>query len=109
MITRICRKLLRVALLRYVDDLFSVERASLAPPAPSHATAAALRRRVRSQARHALECVVRVVRALLGDGAIADRKTACGRPLVILGLQIEALAKLARSRRRHALCAALPG
>lgn len=55
MVTRICRKLLRVALLRYVDDLFSVERASLAPPAPARA-----RRRPRSVGvsahRHGTRC-----------------------------------------------------
>ena len=103
LITCICRKLLRVALLRYVDDLFSVERASLAPPAPPRGTVAAPRPRVRSQARHALQCVVRVVRALLGDAAIADRKTECGHPLVILGLQIEAPAKRARASAARAL------
>ena len=31
LIARVCRKALRIALLRYVDDLFSAERVALVP------------------------------------------------------------------------------
>ncbi|CAK0815761.1 unnamed protein product, partial [Prorocentrum cordatum] len=67
--------------------------ASLVPPAPSRATLAARRRRARAR-----QFIARVVRALLGGAAIADRETACERPLVFLGLQIAAPAQGARAR-----------
>ena len=50
-----------------------------------------LRVRVRSsaQAEHALDCLVRLARALLGPSALAEHKKECGNPLVFLGLRIE--------------------
>ena len=37
---------------------------------------------------HAKSCFARVVNALLGPGAIADKKLASGNPLEVLGLQV---------------------
>eukprot|EP00969_Alexandrium_andersonii_P043904 1925114-Alexandrium_andersonii.AAC.1 len=37
-----------------------------------------------------MRCVARVIRAILGSSAIADRKLEHGVPLVILGLRVEA-------------------
>ena len=39
--------------------------------------------------KHALQCVARLVRALLGQGAIAEKKLACGKKLDILGIMVD--------------------
>ena len=64
----IARKLLKLPLLCFVDDLFSVDRSS--------------------SAQDALECFVRIVVACLGNGAIAEHKKECGNPLPVLGVDI---------------------
>jgi hypothetical protein len=61
------RRLLFIPLLRYVDDYFSMDTEELAA--------------------HAMTCFARVVRALLGTGAVADSKLESAMPLVVLGLQ----------------------
>ena len=66
------RKLLRLPVLRYVDDFFSVERKGLA--------------------EHADQCFARLVRALLGPSAMQDRKMAWGPSIVILGLRVRSSA-----------------
>ena len=40
-------------------------------------------------AEHAMSCFVRLVRALLGESAIADEKCECGPSLVILGVEFQ--------------------
>ena len=70
LLSHLVRRLLHIPLLRFVDDLFGAER--------------------RRCARHALGCVVRLVRCLLGESAIAAGKTAVSMPLVVLGLQVSA-------------------
>ena len=39
--------------------------------------------------KHALQCVARLVRALLGQSAIAEKKLACGKKLDILGIMVD--------------------
>ena len=67
------RRLLSIPLLRYVDDYFSVDTEELAA--------------------HAMTCFARVVRALLGAGAVGDSKLEAAMPLVVLGLQVTATNK----------------
>ena len=87
LITRIARKILHIPILRYVDDFFSALRAAEA----GAGARVCFRARARSfaQAEHALGCLVRLVRALLGPSALAEHKKECGNPLVILGLRIK--------------------
>ena len=87
LITRIARKILHIPILRYVDDFFSALRAAEA----GAGARVCFRARARSfaQAEHALGCLVRLVRALLGPSALAEHKRECGNPLVILGLRIK--------------------
>ena len=87
MIARIARKILHVPILRYVDDFFSALRAAEAGARARvgryfHARSSA-------KAEHALGCLVRLVRALLGPLALAEHKKERGNPLVILGLRIK--------------------
>jgi len=70
LISHLVRRLLFIPMLRFVDDLFGAERAACA--------------------EHALECIVRLVRCILGPSAIAADKVAAGMPLVVLGLQVRA-------------------
>ena len=67
---RIIRVLLKIPVLRYVDDFFTADRPACV--------------------KHAMECVVRVIRALLGPSSIAERKVECGLPLEVLGVTIDA-------------------
>ena len=62
------RRILKIPMLRYVDDYFAVDKDGCA--------------------EHGLDCFVRLVRCLLGDGAIAKEKISHGVPLTILGLDI---------------------
>ena len=82
-LTHICRQLLRIPLLRYVDDLFAVEPSRSAP--------------------HALGCVARVIRAVLGTDALRAHKMAVGN--YSLACQ---LSQWTRSWSRAA-CAAMQG
>ena len=59
---------LHIPLLRYVDDYFSAERSECC--------------------RHALNCFSRLVRCLLGNSSITERKLECGMPLTVLGLSV---------------------
>ena len=70
LLRHIARRWLRIPVLRYVDDYFSVEG--------------------RRTAGHAMQCFVRMVRALMGTGAVAARKTECSLPLAILGIEVNA-------------------
>ena len=68
LLRHIGRIVLRIPLMRYVDDFFSVARAEVA--------------------EHSMMCFARLVRALLGEEAVAPRKLEAGNPLVILGLRV---------------------
>ena len=70
MLTHLARVILKIAVLRYVDDYFWAE----------HAETIA----------HAKDCFATVVRALLGEAAIAAHKLEHGLSLTILGLDMEA-------------------
>ena len=65
----IARRLLHIATFRYVDDFFAPERPGTM--------------------EHAMQCLARLVRLLLGATAIANRKLECGLSLVVLGVQIK--------------------
>ena len=65
----IARVVLRIPLLRYVDDLHTAERSECI--------------------EHCKMCVVRLVRALLGEGSIAQ-KYSSGLPLEVLGIVVDA-------------------
>ena len=62
------QKLLRIPLMRYVDDYFGVE--------PTETL------------EHAMMCVVRLIRALLGASSVANDKVECGPALVVLGVDV---------------------
>ena len=68
LLCHIGRKLLKLPLLRYVDDLFSADRPSCAA--------------------HAMSCFARVVRAIMGASAIQERKLKCDSPLDVLGVTV---------------------
>ena len=65
----IARRTLFVAVGRYVDDFFGVER--------------------KCTMEHAMGCFARLVRALLGATAVADRKLECGHELTVLGMLVQ--------------------
>ena len=69
-LVRIARFILKIPLLRYVDDLFSAERPDCI-----------------EQCR---DCVVRLVRALLGPTSVSDKKVCSGLPLEVLGVVVDA-------------------
>jgi len=69
LITVIAIRWLGICLFRYVDDLFAPERAECM--------------------EHAMQCVARLVRAVLGRDAIENRKLDCGLSLVILGVRCQ--------------------
>ena len=87
LITTIARKILHIPILRYVDDFFAALRTAEA----GASARAGHRHQVHpcAEAEHALVCLVRLIRALLGPSALAEHKKECGNPLVILGLRIE--------------------
>ena len=68
LLCKIARKLLHIALLRYVDDYFGPECLETMD--------------------HCLEVVARLFRCILGDDAVAIEKLECGATLGILGIQV---------------------
>lgn len=64
----IARRCLKLPMLCFVDDFFSVESSSAA--------------------EHAKQCFARLVRACLGDSAVAPHKLSHGNPLEILGIDV---------------------
>ena len=57
---------LKICLFRYVDDMFAPER--------------------EASMQHAMGCITRIIRLLMGPTSVEDRKVECGRELVILGV-----------------------
>jgi hypothetical protein len=80
-ITHIARKFLHIAVLRYVDDLFAAER--------------------KESMEHALDCLARLLRLILGPGAAAPDKLEFGEELVILGVRFACLISCARACFSH--------
>ena len=68
LLVTILRRLLHVPALRWVDDIFFLCRATVV--------------------EHALRCAVGLIRSILGESSVQDRKTASGNPLDVLGLSI---------------------
>ena len=87
-LTHIVRDFLKIALLRYVDDMFAPER----HVHPSLSRFAWLRACIfrPDTVEHAMQCVARLTRAILGKTSIADKKLASGRcGLEILGVDMK--------------------
>jgi hypothetical protein len=68
LLKHLARVLLRIPISRFVDDFFAPDRAE--------------------SAGIAMQCFARLVRAVMGVTAIADRKLETGNPLTVLGLDI---------------------
>ena len=85
MITKFARTLLRLPVHQYVDDWFAVERCAaclgLLARRPCGRSACRL-----CCAEHAMNCLARLVRALLGSTAVANRKLEYGASLLVLGI-----------------------
>ena len=80
-------RVLKICLFRYVDDLFAPERPE--------------------SMQHAMYCVARMLRLLLGEAAVEDRKLEYGRTLVVLGVRCllaEAGLYLLPAREKAAKC-----
>ena len=69
LLRKIARKMLHIALFEYVDDYFAAERPEVA--------------------EHAMQCFARVVRAVLGEAAIAVDKLMFGSTLEVLGVTVK--------------------
>ena len=69
LITVILVRWLGICAYRYVDDFFAPERVE--------------------SMHHAMLCIARLIRAVLGQDAIEDRKLDCGPSLVVLGVRCE--------------------
>ena len=65
----LARRLLHLPILCFVDDYFSVE--------------------TRGNEESAMKTFARLVRACLGESAVAPRKLEHGNPLIVLGVEIE--------------------
>ena len=81
---------LMLPVFRYVDDFFAPERPAQCPGLErSHPVCFdACRLRLME---HAMRCFARLIRAVLGQSSIADRKVECGKKLVILGVEVPTL------------------
>ena len=69
LLCHIARRVLMAPVLRYVDDFFCIDFPECA--------------------KHTMDCFARIVRALLGVSAVAERKLDFGCPLVVLGLVVD--------------------
>ena len=68
-LAHVARALLKLPVLRYVDDFFGADRPQ--------------------DTEHAMHCFKRIVRALMGPDAIKKEKLQFGNPLVVLGVSIK--------------------
>ena len=84
----IARALLKLPMLRYVDDYFGPGRSVCLLVFVYSLYQCVIRHRKETVA-HGLQCFVRLIRVLLGRTAIADEKCECGPNLAILGVYIE--------------------
>ena len=66
---KVARKLLRIALFEYVDDYFAAGHLQVV--------------------EHAMACFAKIVRALLGQSALAADKLEFGSSLTVLGVLVE--------------------
>ena len=86
LLCRIARRLLALPVLEYVDDYFAPERLIVRHVAWHCACVFVLLCFRPESVEHAMQCFARLVRALLGDSAVADRKLDSGKSLEILGV-----------------------
>ena len=80
-------RVLKICLFRYVDDLFAPERPE--------------------SMQHAMYCVARMLRLMLGEAAVEDSKLEYGQTLVVLGVRCllaEARLYLLPAREKAAKC-----
>ena len=85
LLTTIARKLLRLPIFRYVDDVFCTDRCG----AICTLGAASIHVRCRPESvEHALQCMVRLIKALLGIDAVASHKAEFGLHLTVLGVEL---------------------
>ena len=68
LICNIARRILKLGCFRYVDDFFGCERPETV--------------------EHAMLCMARLIRAMLGETAVAARKLECGLVLTVLGVDL---------------------
>jgi hypothetical protein len=88
-ITHIARKYLKIALLRYVDDLFAAERCVCLVCVVVLGSACVRNKCRKETMEHAVSCMARLIRVLLGPTAVADQKLAFGARLDVLGVDIK--------------------
>ena len=89
-ITHVARKFLKIAVMRYVDNVFALERYVQMCVTLLHVVANRVccsRRKATTE--HALQCLARLLRVLLGPTAVAEKKLACGSHLDVLGVDIK--------------------
>ena len=88
---QIARKILKLVAFRYVDDLFGPERCVenvwRLQPRVVMVLGACVAGRAQTM-EHAMQCVARLIRALLGKDSVADKKLECGETLKVLGIQL---------------------
>ena len=92
LLTLIGRKLLGLPLFRYVDDYFSTDRQEFCCGSAFDVLCTRVYHLLLNKrpetVEHGLDTFVRLVRAVLGQSAIADSKVECGMTLVILGILV---------------------
>ena len=87
-LTWLAQKFLKLALLRYVDDMFAPERRACGEHSPAAGPPLLCASGCRLETvKHGMQCLARLVRLLLGREAIADNKLDCGSGLTILGVR----------------------
>ena len=84
----IARALLKLPMLRYVDDYFGPGWSVCVLVCVCSLYLCVIVHR-KETILHGLQCFVRLIRVLLGRTAIADEKCECGPSLVVLGVYIE--------------------
>lgn len=91
-ITHLVRVLLKIPILRYVDDFFGPARLQCRRTITVHLHDARMKGSMCcsvSTLDKSLDQMARLIRLLLGRDAVAEDKLECGESLVVLGLQID--------------------
>ena len=90
LINAIARKVLFLPTYVYVDDFFATERREVTVDwCAIHGIGSCVYNVCRPEAmEHSMLIFARLVRLLLGESAVAERKLECGRELVILGVKV---------------------
>ena len=91
LLAHIARKCLKIALCRYVNDFFGCERqvpVTLKYVCVCVCSAGVLVWHRLETVEHALGCLVRLIRLILGRGSVAAHEVACGSALCVLGVDM---------------------